>query len=221
MAEVDLIPYEFRRSQRRRESIKAWLSGYLLLLVLLLTAKLWLGSALRCEKREISTLQAEETALRQERQRLHELEKQRQLLLEHLGVLNFLRGGPRAEEMFVVIDRAINPAVWISGWKFLRTEEQVAGAPAPSNPAFTLLAKSESGADAQEEHKGPRMEISGQALSHSNLADFVATLQEQQEIAEVKLQNAIEKPYLSGHAIFYQMTLRVTSAQKSENGKSL
>jgi hypothetical protein len=57
------------------------------------------------------------------------------------------------------------------------------------------------------------MEISGQALTHSALAEFVNTLQDQEEIAEVKLQSTSENPYLADYAIAYQLSVRVNAPE--------
>lgn len=213
MSEVDLIPAEFRRGQRLKMRLKAAAFAYGVLLAVLLVAKLGLGHALRHEQQRIDTLTAEENAILQQRQSYDELQGRRGKLQEYLAVLKGLRGGPKAEQMFVVLDLAINDQVWMTSWRFLRAGEEPAAA--PGKPAAGYLAVVTAGEAARPEpwQNAVRMEISGQALTHSALAEFVNSLQDQEEIAEVKLQSTSENPYLADYAIAYQLSVRVNAPE--------
>ncbi len=213
MSEVDLIPAEFRQGQRLRMRLKAAALTYGVLVAVLLVAKLGLGHALKQEQQRIDTLTAEENAILKQRQSYDELQSRRGKLQEYLEVLKGLRGGPKAEQMFVVLDRAINDQVWMTSWRFLRAGEEPAAA--PDKPASGYLgAVSATEAPRPEQWRNAlRMEISGQALTHSALAEFVNTLQDQREIAEVKLQSTSENPYLSDYAIAYQLSVRVNAQE--------
>lgn len=212
MSEVDLIPAGFRRTQRLRARLQACAIGYVVLVVLLLTAKLMLSHNLQREKNWIDTLQVEENSILEQRQSYDELKSQRKRLEEYLAILKTLRGGAKAEQMFVVIDRAINDAVWISSLKFLRAGEKTAPPAQPQPVGYMVVAPSGPAAQEGQWTNAIRLEISGQALNHSALADFVSGLQDQEEIAEVKLQSTTEKPYLAGYAIFYQISVRLKSS---------
>lgn len=212
MSEVDLIPTEFRRTQLLRKRLKACAIGYVAMVVLLLTAKLWLGYNLKIENKWIETLKAEENSILQQRQTYDELQTKRKRLEEYLGILKTLRGGPKAEQMFVVIDRAINDSVWISNLKFLRAGEKTASPPQRQNVGYMVVVPKGEATQEDQWTNDIRMEISGQALSHSALADFVNGLQDQKEIVEVKLQSTTENKYMSGFAISYQISVRVGSS---------
>lgn len=221
MAEIDLIPSEFRRTTRLRKRLKACGVGYGVLILLLLGAKLWLGLALHRERDKITTLKNEEASILQQRQSYDTLQTRRTRLEEELAILKTLRGGPKAEQMFVVIERAINGSIGISNWKFLRTGgKNLAPSPKPKT-GYQMVAAAGEGKPGEQGEQEIRMEISGQALSHSALADFVNALQEERGIIEVKLQSTIEKPYLSGHAIFYEMAVRVHSSGEDGHDQSL
>jgi len=213
MAEVDLIPKEFRRAQRLKRGLKACAIAYAVLVVTILTAKLLLGYTLKSEKGKIDALQSKENSILQQRQSYDELQAQRTHLEEYLTILQTLQGGPKAEEMFVVIDRAINDSVWITNLKFFRAGEKTAAKSEKQSAGgyMVLVPKGEKSAEEQWTNE-VRMEITGQALNHSALAGFVKALQDQKEIAEVKLQNTSEKPYLSDYAISYQISVRVDSS---------
>jgi len=218
MAEIDLIPADFRRHQGQRRRLQAAAIGYVALVVLLLAARLWLGQALQHEKTRIAALTAEENVILQQRQTVEQLQGRRGRLQEHLTLLETLRGGPKVEQLFVAMDRAINEAVWIVNWKFLRAGEKAASPPLKPGNGY-LVATSGEAASPESWDKAMRMEINGQALSHSTLADFVNALQDQPEIAEVKLQSTTEGPYRSGLAIAFQLSVRVVVAEEGTKWK--
>lgn len=211
MSEVDLIPTDFRNSQRLMERLKASAIGYLVLVILLLIAKFMLGYNLKNEQHRIDTLKSEENSILQQRQIYDQLQVQQSRLEKYLEILSTLRGGPKAEQMFVVIDRAINEAVWITNWKFFRAGEKTTPQPKNQRVGYFVVVPKEEEVSEEQWNNEIRMEIAGQALSHSALADFVNTLQDQPEIIEVKLQSTSEKPYMTDYAISYQIFVRVGS----------
>lgn len=209
MSEVDLIPTDFRNSQRLRAHLKVFGVAYVVVVGLLLIARLWLGYNLKNEQNRIDTLKSEENFILQQRQSYDQLQAERTRLQGYLTILENLRGGPKAEQMFVVIDRAINDDVWITNWKFLRAGEKAAVLPQRQSVGyFVVVPKGEVSQEEQWTNE-IRMEITGQALNHSALAIFVNDLQDQEEIIEVKLQSTSERPYLSDYAISYQLFVRV------------
>lgn len=213
MAEVDLIPADFRRrqGQRRRLQTAAWAFGCLVLV--LLGARLWLGQALQGEKARLAALTTAENLILQQRQTVEQLKARRDRLQEHLTLLDTLRGGPKVEQLFVALDRAINEAVWVVSWQFLRAGEKAVSSPV--KPANGYLVSASGAATRPESGDNEiRMTINGQALSHSALADFVNALQDQPEIREVKLQSTAEGPYRSGLAIAYELSVLVAAGEE-------
>lgn len=212
MSEVDLIPAEFRQTQRLLKTLKVITICYMVMVVLLLTSKLWLEYNLKIEKNTIDSLQAEENSILQQRQSYEDLQAQRTRIEEHLSILNTLRGGPKAEQMFVVIDQSINDAVWITHWKFFRAGEKTVAGPQPPGSGYVLGVPTGNTSPGEQWSNEIRMEITGQALNHSALADFVMGLQAQKGVSEVKLQNTAQNPYMSGYAISYQISVKIGSS---------
>jgi hypothetical protein len=123
------------------------------------------------------------------RQQLKQLSQQKQNLQQQLNLLSGLRSGASAEQMFVMIDRALpGPEVWLTNWKFRRAGTQVPGAPETVSTGYFIVIPAGSSTRQEETWKiETHMNIRGQALDHSAMSEFVLNLTRQPEIENVRI----------------------------------
>ncbi|PLX83217.1 MAG: hypothetical protein C0617_11820 [Desulfuromonas sp.] len=209
MHDIDLIPADYRR----RRSLLRVLRIYLVLLAAVVAAvalgRVGLGQVLRTEQARVGELKTGEVQLLEQKRRLEELGASREDLRGRLALLEALRGGPPAQRMFEVVDRALNPSVWFSDWKFVREGEAGQAARGGQAGYFLIVPKGEGAFPEEPWRELTRMEIKGQALSHAALAEFVRRLLGQPEIADVHLLNTKTRQYRVGGVIEYELTVEI------------
>ena len=140
---------------------------------------------------QISYYQNQREISNANRQQLKILSQQRQDLQQQLNLLGGLRSGASAEQMFVMIDRALpGPQVWLTNWKFRRAGTQVAVTEETVNTGYFIVVPAGSSARQEETWKiETQMHIQGQALDHSAMSEFVLNLTLQPEIENVRIVN--------------------------------
>jgi len=209
MHDIDLIPADYRR----RRSLQRVLRIYLVLLAAVVAAvalgRVGLGQVLRAEQARVGELKTGEVQLLEQRRRLEELGASREDLRGRLALLEALRGGPPVQRMFEVVDRALNPAVWFTDWKFVREGEAGQAAEGGQAGYFLIVPRGERTSSEEPWRELTRMEIRGQALSHAALADFVRGLLGQPEIADVHLLNTKTRQYRAGGVIEYELAVEI------------
>ncbi len=125
MSEIDLIPTAYRRSLRLRTWTLRLALAVAALVTVLGTTKLGLSQAIRSEQREVDELRLAGRLALERRAKLEQLSAEGAEIRRQLAILEQLREGIAAKQMFVVIDRALDGTVWFSNWKFRRAGEVV------------------------------------------------------------------------------------------------
>ena len=190
MSEIDLIPTAYRRSLR----LRSWTLRLALAVVALVaavgTGKVGLSQAIRSERREVNELRLAGRLALERRAKLEELSAEGAEIRRQLAILEQLREGITAQQMFVVIDRALDGTVWFSNWKFRRAGEVVERKPEAVHAGhFIVLPRKGKDGPEQVWRLRAHMEIHAQARAHSSLARFVRRLVEQPETDGVRAPN--------------------------------
>lgn len=191
MNEIDLFPQELRQQLTYgRWFRRAGLAAVLLSIVIVAAfggLRQW-NAKLTTEIESIQNLREISNA---NRKRLETLTLKRDGLQQQLDLLSGLRSGASAEQMFVMLDRALpGPEVWLTNWQFRRAGTQVAAKPETVSTGYFIVIPS--GTDASEEETWKietHMNIHGQALDHSAISEFVLNLTRQPEIETVRIVN--------------------------------
>jgi len=189
MAEIDLIPLDYRMVFRMRKRLRFFLAALLLVTIGVTTGRVWLNRLVRSERAEIARLKVGEEFLLDQRRVFEELGRKKTKLESRLGVLDALRGGPSAESMFVVVDRAMNGALWFTEWRFTRAEKTHEEENEPGTQGYFIVVDPKKRKEEAPWRNATRMEIRGEGLSHSALAAFVKKLLLQPEILDVHVLN--------------------------------
>ena len=191
MNEIDLFPQELRQ----RLTYRRWLKRAALVAGLASIAILAGFGALKQMNKQlagnIETIQSQREISNANRKRLESLTQRRDGLQQQLDLLSGLRSGASAEQMFVMLDRALpGPEVWLTNWKFRRAGTQVDTDQETVSTGYFIVIPS--GSEAREEETWrieTQMNIQGQALDHSAISEFVLNLTRQPEIETVRIVN--------------------------------
>jgi Tfp pilus assembly protein PilN len=138
----------------------------------------------------LTELRQKQAVMERRRQQVAELRIAKEKAEQRLTVLATLRGQGAVTPISAAIDAALNERVWLQALVFRRADEYVEASPEASTKGyFIVLPKDDSaGFPAARAWRMRRtLEISGHALDHTALAEFITRLGRQAGIEEVRL----------------------------------
>lgn len=214
MAELDLVPPEWRRGRRLRRWLHRFGLLYGGLLVAILVVQLGLVRAVSARRAELERLEAAEALALQQQAQLEELDGERRTLRARVSMLRALRGGIAAREIFLALDQALAPEIRFLRWSFARAGEQVDEEPKTVRAGYFLVVPQQS--EDEGEDAGwllqTRVEVHGLAPDHARLADFVSRLVQQPEIEDVRIIDTRVRQYTEAQVVDFELAVVVRSA---------
>ena len=191
MNEIDLFPEDLRQRLNYRRWFKRAAIIAVLSSAVILTAFGGLYQMNKILAADIQTIQDQREISNANRKRLENLTQRRDGLQQQLDLLSGLRSGASAEQMFVMLDRALpGPEVWLTNWKFRRAGTQVDAEQETVSTGYFIVIPAGSDANGEETWRiKTQMNIQGQALDHSAISEFVMNLTRQPEIETVRIVN--------------------------------
>jgi len=213
MSEIDLVPVPYRR----RRAFRGWLARagtlYIAVAVLLAGLRLALGSWASAYDREIESLRVERARIEQEQRELTRLGGEQQALGQRLAVLEGLRGGVAAKEMFQVIDDSLDEEVWFRAWSFRRAGEIVDDERKAVETGYFIVLPQEAPDQPQKTWQfHTHMEINAEAEDHSALAGFVRRLAQKPEIDSARILTTKARPQDAAGGVEFELAVVVRSA---------
>jgi hypothetical protein len=214
MAEIDLVPGGYRRVLALRTLLRRFGLVYLVVLALLAVAKVGLAYGVRGLQGEIERLDEARAVERARQAQLAQLRDQHGEAERRVRILSGLRGGVAARDMFRVVDRASDGAVWFLDWKFRRAGEVVDGDPGAVHAGYFLVVPLEEAGEERDKAwlMQTHMEIRGRAVDHSTLAGFVRRLVEQPEIEEARVLSTSTRRYTALEVVDFELAVVVRTA---------
>ena len=191
MNEIDLFPDDLRQQLLLTRWFKLAAISIVLLSLAIGGGFILLREVNAQVDEEIRQFQNQREISNANRQQLKQLDQQKQDLQQQLNLLSGLRSGASAEQMFVMIDRALpGPEVWLTNWKFRRAGTQVKATPETVSTGYFIVIPAGSSTRQEETWKiETHMNIQGQARDHSAISEFVLNLTRQPEIENVRIVN--------------------------------
>ena len=192
MSEIDLFPDDLRK----RLLFMRWfkLTGYaiVLLSVAFVIMFVLLREANAHIDEQIQHFQSQREITNANRQQLEQLNQQKSDLKQQLNLLSGLRSGASAEQMFLMIDRALpGPDVWLINWNFRRAGTPVNDTQEAVSTGYFIVIAADNKSNQEETWKiETNMTIQGQALDHVAMSKFVMNLTRQPEIENVRIVNS-------------------------------
>ena len=209
---MDLVPADYRRFRAFRRHARQFLVLWGVVVCGLICWKAGFVWAIGVGQQELEQLRAERTQAIERMARAASLHTEAALLRHRLALLSGLRGGIDARRVLVAVDRALDGSVWFEDWRFRRAGEIVDREPLDTVETgyFVVVPLRDS---ERQKHKAWRMEthmeISAQAIDHSALADFVARLVEQPEIASVRVLSTNVRRYTRLQVVDFELAVVV------------
>ena len=213
---MDLIPADYRRQLSLARSVRrsALSFGLLLLVAGGLYGALHYG--VREDAKKIRALEVEKAISTQQRLVLEDLKAKDKRLASKLAILEHLRGGAAAQNMFVAIDQALDGhTVWFSEVSFRRAGQAVsrdADKPKPGSNYFILIPQGDGAKPTPAWQIKTHMEIKGQAMDHSALSAFVRRLLSQPEVGTVRVLSTKQRKYTQVAVIDFELAVVVNSS---------
>ena len=212
---MDLIPADYRRYVQQLQLLHSW--GLIIGVIVAVSVMLSFGLKIMTTEyqKEIVVLEKKKAISSHQRGILQELEKDRDLLTKKREVLEKLRGGALAEDMFVNIDRALDGRnIWFKSWKFARAGSMTSEKPRGVNTGYFIVIPENERVNQKEQEAWriqTHMEVSGQATDHEALSSFVRRVLQQPQIGDVRILNTQQQVNADKPVIDFKLVIMVNS----------
>ena len=215
MNEIDLFPDDLRKRLLFFRWFKFTGISIALLTAALVIALVLLRQANANFEAQIQHFQSQREITIAKRQQLDQLNQQKSNLKQQLDLLNGLRSGASAEQMFMMLDRALpGPEVWLTSWKFRRAGSQVdANQEAVSTGYFIVIPAGNRNAREETWKIQTNMAIQGQALDHVAMSSFVLNLTQQPEIENVRIVSSRQSKVNQVKLVDFSLDIVVSARQ--------
>jgi Tfp pilus assembly protein PilN len=198
MADIDMIPRSYRESLRVRRTLSAYGAALALLLVVGAGASLLLRWRLAVETPRLERMRSDSALAGTLRTQLSGAQQRRDALAGDVEAQALLRGAGEAQALARVLEATLNDRVWIEQLRFSRSETLLRD-PLPSPlPAGTVRTS-----QGQAWQLGSQVELSGQALDHRAMTDFLGALAAHPALTQVRFLNSSEAPLEEGGAVAF------------------
>lgn len=216
MADIDLIPHDYRNWLAQRSMLQKYVSAFAALNVLIVLAAV--GFAQMAERAQARAVQLKtENAITQQQQiQLQQLKDQQAEYERQWSLLRGLRAGAAIDDIFTLIDRSLVAGeLWFLDWSFRRAGVIVDGEQRGVETGYFIIVSEDTDPFANPDLEvETHMTIHGQAKDHQALSKFVRALFEQQDIKDVNVQRTSQTNYANGRAVDFDMTVVLNSAFK-------
>ena len=206
MADIDLIPQDYRTRIWLHSRVKRTATSMVLMAVIAAAAFAVFNQLAARVDRDITILQ-QQAITTQQHAALMQLNEKKKNLDHQLTLLGGLRSGASAPTMLITIDRAMTGGdIWFKDWQFKRAGSSVEESAEPASNGYFIIIPASSDKPAEAWKIETHMTIRGQARDHSALSRFVRRLFEQPEIQDIRILNTS----LADNREFVDFNLAVT-----------
>lgn len=216
MADLDLIPNDYRNWLGQRSIVRNYVAAFAALAALIVVATLLLGQATRSAQAKALQLKADNAITQQQQIQLQQLKDQQSEYERRWSLLRGLRAGAAIDDIFTLIDRSLVAGdLWFLDWSFRRAGIIVDGEQRGVETGYFIIVAEETDPFANLDLEvETHMTIRGQAKDHQALSKFVRALFEQPDIKDVNVQKTSQTDYANGHAVDFDVTIVLNSAYK-------
>lgn len=213
MNEPDLVPNDYRELIKLRSGVVRFGQAAVAVVIVLVLAKTALAYGVRLQTREVERMREAEALAIDHRGKIERLREEQRRLQEQLSILETLRAGVAGRQMFAAVDRAMDGSLWLLDWKFRRAGELVEAPPDTVNTGYFIVVPQLSDDEPERAWRmATHMELRGQALGHSALADFTRRLVQQPEIEDVRIIDTRVRQYTEAQVVDFELAVVVRSA---------
>jgi len=214
MAELDLIPQDYRNWLKQRWMFRQYIIAFAVLNVIVLASSGALAQLSKSAMQTVRDLQSQSAITEQQQVQLEQLREQQTEYERRWSLLRGLRAGAAVEDIFKIIDRSLsNNDLWFIDWRFRRAGVVVDGETRDVETGYFLIVLEDgSYNDSTEWQVETHMTVNGQARDHQALSTFVRALFEQESIRDVSVQKTTLIDYANGRVVKFELTIVLNSA---------
>jgi Tfp pilus assembly protein PilN len=211
MADIDMIPRSYREALRVRRTLTAYGAALCLLLAVGAFASVLLRWRVAVETPRLERMRTDSALAATLRTQLGGAQQRKDALTADVDALALLRGAGETAALAKMLDATLNDRVWIEQLRFSRSEQALRD-PLPSPlPPGAVRAIQPPGAvpvqgAAQAWQLGSHIELSGQALDHRAMTDFLGALAGHPLLDGVRFLNSSEATTETGGAVSFGAT---------------
>ncbi|MEE9254444.1 MAG: hypothetical protein V3U43_05890 [Pseudomonadales bacterium] len=208
--DIDLIPSDYRARLWRLSWLKGCATALGGIVVTTLLAYLALEVLEQVAAMELSALQQHRDITSQQQTLIDQLTQEKLELERQWRLLNDLKRGTDAEGIFRAIDTAFtDDSIWFDKWEFNRSGVTVRNADQKRARHAVAISSAPGAADGAMRLIETHMTISGDALDHVALANFVRRLLAQPQIADVKVRRTSRRQIRELNVVAFDLSLLV------------
>ncbi len=213
MAELDLIPEDYRNRLKQRAEIRQYVIAFAILNIVILASAGVFGQLSKQASVRIQELKSQSAITEQQQLQLEQLSTEQKEYEQRWSLLRGLRAGAAVEDIFRIIDRAlVNDDLWFENWSFRRAGVVVDGETRGVETGyFVIVAADEQSGETPEWQVETHMVLEGRALDHQALSTFVRALFEQPDIKDVSVQSTSLTDYANGRVVSFDLTIVLNS----------
>ena len=208
MAEIDLIPEDYRRWLQQKIVARNYGFAILGLVAILLVTGQVLEHTAKQSQASVERLRSDNAITQQQQIQLQQLDDERVRYERQWSLLRGLRAGAAVDDIFELIDRSVKANdIWFINWRFRRAGVIVDGEQQNIETGyFTIVDDSDTGRR-QDLQVETHMAIHGQARDHQTLSTFVRSLFEQADVKDVSVQKTSLTDYADTRVVSFDMTI--------------
>ena len=213
MAELDLIPDDYRNRLKQRAELRQFAVLFAILNIVVLASAGVFSQLSKQASVRIQELKSQSAITEQQQLRLETLSAQQKDYEQRWSLLRGLRAGAAVEDIFRIIDRAIvNNDIWFENWSFRRAGVVVDGeARGVETGYFVVVPADGQPTETPEWQVETHMVLEGRALDHQALSTFVRALFEQPDIKDVSVQRTSQTNYANGRVVSFDLNIILNS----------
>ena len=214
MADLDLIPQDYRNWLKQRVMFRQYLIVFAVLNIVVLASSGVLAQMSKSAMGTVRDLQSQSAITEQQQVQLEQLREQQAEYERRWSLLRGLRAGAAVEDIFKIIDRSLtNNDLWFVDWRFRRAGVVVDGETQDVETGYFMIVLEDGNYnDNTEWQVETHMTINGQARDHQALSTFVRALFEQDSIRDVSVQKTSLTDYASGRVVEFELAIVLNSA---------
>lgn len=213
MAELDLIPEDYRSRLKQRAELRKYIIAFSILNFMILASAGALGQLSTQASARIQELKSQSAITEQQQLQLEQLSTEQKEYEQRWSLLRGLRAGAAVEDIFKIIDQAlVNDDLWFEDWSFRRAGVVVDGKTRGVETGyFVIVAAEEQSSASPEWQVETHMVLQGRALDHQALSTFVRSLFDQPDIKDVSVQSTSLTNYANGRVVSFDLTIVLNS----------
>ena len=221
MHELDLIPASYREQLKVKRWFRLFFISVAITILIISGLKFSIVNSTKKLSDKIEVLQKNKIVNIGLQKKYNDLVEQEIKLKKDLEVLKGLQGGPSTKQILLAMDRAMQNGVWFTQWSFNRLREITPVQPDTVQTGYFIIIPQETANSSPVNQQAwkltTHMEISGQALDHTNFSNFVNKLIHQPEISDVKVINTSLNSNLSTQVVDFKIIVIINNNYKGDD----